>query len=124
MLETSIPTWVLAMVEVVDTQGLLLVVAVHPADLQDRDGARLVLARLKHRFPPLRRLWTDAVYAVPNWGPGCRRPRAGSRPSSGTDSRARVFRSCTGFGSSSAAPAEYDRDYPCNTPLKVVQSPA
>ncbi len=40
----------------VDVQGLLLAVAVHPADLQDRDEVRLVLARLKHRFPRLRRL--------------------------------------------------------------------
>lgn len=31
---------------VVDTLGLLLAMAVHAADLQDRDGARLVLARL------------------------------------------------------------------------------
>ena len=48
---------------VVDTQGLLLAVAVHPADLQDRDGARLVLARLGRRFPRLRPLWADAGYA-------------------------------------------------------------
>lgn len=56
------------MVGVVDTQGLLLAVAVHPADLQDRDGARLVLARLKHRFPRLRWLWANAVYADPQLG--------------------------------------------------------
>ncbi|MXZ41271.1 MAG: transposase [Caldilineaceae bacterium SB0666_bin_21] len=31
---------------VVDTMGLLLAVVVHTADLQDRDGARLVLAQL------------------------------------------------------------------------------
>ena len=31
---------------VVDTLGLPLAVAVHPADIQDRDGARLVLTRL------------------------------------------------------------------------------
>ena len=50
---------------VVDTQGLLLAVAVHPADLQDRDGARLVLARLGNRFPRLQQLWADAGYAGP-----------------------------------------------------------
>ena len=38
---------------VVDTLGLPLAVAVHPADIQDRDGARLVLARLLGRFPRL-----------------------------------------------------------------------
>ncbi len=56
------------MVGVVDIQGLPLAVAVRPADLKDRDGARLVLARLKHRFPRLRRLWADAVYADPQLG--------------------------------------------------------
>jgi len=36
----------------VDTLGLLLNVVVHPADLQDRDGARLVLdARTRRLFP-------------------------------------------------------------------------
>lgn len=49
-------------------QGLLLAVAVHPVDLQDRDGARLVLARLKHCFPRLRRLWADAGYTDPKLG--------------------------------------------------------
>ena len=53
---------------VVDTQGLLLAVAVHPADLQDRDGARQVLTRLGHRFPRLRHLWADAGYAGPKLG--------------------------------------------------------
>ena len=38
---------------VVDTQGLLLAVAVHPASIQDRDGAKLVLSRLVGRFPRL-----------------------------------------------------------------------
>ena len=31
---------------VVDTMGLLLAVAVHAADIQDRDGAKLVLTKL------------------------------------------------------------------------------
>ena len=52
----------------VDTQGLLLAVAVHPADVQDRDGARQVLTRLGHRCPRLRHLWADAGYAGPKLG--------------------------------------------------------
>ena len=48
---------------VVDTQGLLLAVAVHPADVQDRDGAKLVLSRLVGRFPRLERIWADGAYA-------------------------------------------------------------
>ena len=53
---------------VVDTEGLLLAVAVHPANLQDRDGARLVLARLGDRFPRLQHLWADAGYTGPKLG--------------------------------------------------------
>ena len=47
---------------VVDILGLLLAVAVHPAGVQDRDGARLVLARLLGRFPRLRLIWADGAY--------------------------------------------------------------
>ena len=47
---------------VVDTLGLLLAVVVHPADVQDRDGARLVLARLLGRFPRLQLIWADGAY--------------------------------------------------------------
>jgi putative transposase len=46
----------------VDTLGLLLRVIVHAANVQDRDGARLVLAGLQQRFPRLCHLWTDQAY--------------------------------------------------------------
>ena len=46
----------------VDTQGLLLTVVVHPANIQDRDGAVLVLSDLLSRFPRLHHLWADAGY--------------------------------------------------------------
>lgn len=46
----------------VDTLGLLLVVVVHAADVQDRDGARLVLAALAHKFRRLRLVWADGGY--------------------------------------------------------------
>ncbi len=48
---------------VVDRLGLILAVVVHAASVQDRDGARLVLARLAGRFPRLRLLWADGGYA-------------------------------------------------------------
>lgn len=48
---------------VVDTLGLLVAVVVHPADIQDRDGAKLVLAKLRGRLPRLRLIWADAGYA-------------------------------------------------------------
>ena len=48
---------------VVDTTGLLLTVVVHPANIQDRDGAKLALMRLVGRFPRLKRIWADGAYA-------------------------------------------------------------
>ncbi len=48
---------------VVDTIGLLLAVVVHAADIQDRDGAKLVLSKLLGRFPRLKLIWADAAYA-------------------------------------------------------------
>ena len=48
---------------VVDTIGLVLAVVVHAANIQDRDGAKLVLSRLKGRFPRLKLIWADGGYA-------------------------------------------------------------
>ena len=48
---------------VVDTTGLLLAIAVHAANIQDRDGAKLVLGKLLHRFPRLQVIWADGAYA-------------------------------------------------------------
>ena len=45
-----------------DTLGLILLVVVHPADVQDRDGAKLVLEALRHRFSRLRLIVADAIY--------------------------------------------------------------
>jgi putative transposase len=46
----------------VDTLGLLLKVIVHPANVQDRAGAKFVLAGLQPHFPRLRHLWADQAY--------------------------------------------------------------
>jgi putative transposase len=43
--------------------GLLLAVVVHPANIQDRDGAKLVIDKLIGRFPRMRLVWADAGYA-------------------------------------------------------------
>jgi putative transposase len=48
---------------VVDTLGLLLCVIVHAASIQDRDGARLVLEKLKGFFPALKVVFADGGYA-------------------------------------------------------------
>ena len=58
---------------VVDTLGLLLAVVVHTADIQDRDGARLALARLAGRFPRLKVVWADDGYRGPKLGEWLRR---------------------------------------------------
>jgi len=46
----------------VDTQGLLLAVAVTSAAVQDRDGARLLLSRLDGACKKLRLIWVDGGY--------------------------------------------------------------
>jgi putative transposase len=43
--------------------GLLLAVVVHPANLQDRDGAKLVLAKVVGTFSRLKLIWADGGYA-------------------------------------------------------------
>ena len=47
----------------VDTLGLLLMVVVHAADIQDRDGAKLVLERVRGKFSRLQLIWADGGYA-------------------------------------------------------------
>jgi putative transposase len=46
----------------VDTLGLILAIVVHAANVQDRDGAYAVLAKLAGRFPRLRVIWADGGY--------------------------------------------------------------
>ena len=46
----------------VDTLGLLLIVVVHAANVQESDGAKLVLRRALGRFPRLRLIWADQGY--------------------------------------------------------------
>ena len=49
----------------VDTQGLLLNVDVHAADIQDRDGAETLLRQARRRFPFVERIVADGGYAGP-----------------------------------------------------------
>ncbi len=48
---------------VTDTQGHLVGLQVHPADIQDRDGAIGVLASIKSLYPWLRHIFADGAYA-------------------------------------------------------------
>lgn len=47
----------------VDTMGLILLVIVHTANIQDRDGAKLVLQKVLEHFPRLKLIWADGGYA-------------------------------------------------------------
>src|SRR6266851_8909698 len=51
---------------VTDTCGLLVGAEVHPADVQDRDGAVLVIEAVHQLFPWRRHLFADSVYNGPN----------------------------------------------------------
>lgn len=46
----------------VDTEGLPMRVVVHSAGIQDRDGAALVLDRIRQRFNWLELVWADGGY--------------------------------------------------------------
>ena len=46
----------------VDTEGLPMRVVVHSAAIQDRDGAGLVLEKIRRRFPWLELIWADGGY--------------------------------------------------------------
>jgi putative transposase len=48
---------------IVDTLGLVLMVVVHAASIQDRDGAKLVMAKIVGLFPRLKLIWADGGYA-------------------------------------------------------------
>lgn len=44
--------------------GLVLMVVVHSAGLQEQDGAKQVLERVQDRHPRLKLMWADAGYNV------------------------------------------------------------
>jgi putative transposase len=52
----------------VDTQGTLLKVEVHPADIHDRVGGELLLTELEGAFPDIKLMWADTAYrGIRNW---------------------------------------------------------
>lgn len=46
-----------------DTLGLIWGLVVHAADVQDRDGAKLVLEKVRGRLSRLKLIWADGGYA-------------------------------------------------------------
>ena len=47
----------------VDSLGLILLAVVHPANIQDRDGAKILFELLTDRFGWLKLIWADGGYA-------------------------------------------------------------
>lgn len=47
----------------VDTEGFLIMAAIHPASVQDRDAAAKTLVGTRKRFPWLEKVWADGGYA-------------------------------------------------------------
>ncbi len=86
---------------VTDTVGLLVVVLVTAASLQDRDGGRLVLNRARMKMFSMALVWADGGYAgkcVTSPAAGCGSPwRSSTNPRDSAPSR-----SCLAAGSSSA----------------------
>jgi hypothetical protein len=46
----------------VDTQGLIIKTKVHPADLHDKEGAKLLLSPLAGKLPRMAKVWADSAY--------------------------------------------------------------
>jgi putative transposase len=54
----------------VDTLGLILDLWVHPADIQDYDAGKEVLAEIVQYYPRLEKIWADAQFGkngLPEW---------------------------------------------------------
>jgi putative transposase len=69
---------------VVDTQGLIWALKVHPANVQDAAGARLVLPQLRGKVPRLQTILADTIYrgslAALTWALGRWKLEIVSRP--------------------------------------------
>ncbi len=48
---------------IVDTLGLIIVLVVHAADIQDRDGGKLLIKKLGRQWRRLELIWADGGYA-------------------------------------------------------------
>jgi len=48
---------------IVDTLGLIIALTVHPGNIQDREGAKLLIKQLGTRFRRLKLIWADGGYS-------------------------------------------------------------
>jgi transposase len=81
-----------------DTTGLLIAAIVHPADIQDRDGAPVLLAAMRSAFPWLRHVFADAAYAGASSSKPSPSSANGPCRSSGAPMPPRASSSCHGDG--------------------------
>ena len=84
-----------------DTDGNLVHAVIHTADIQDRDGAPLVLAEIVRRFPWLRHVFADGGYAGEKLRDACAASANGPSRSSSDRIRQKASSCCPGAGSSS-----------------------
>lgn len=83
-----------------DTQGNLVHALIHTADIQDRDGAPLLLAEIVTRFPWLRHLFADGGYAGDKLREALAKSANGHSKSSSGPTLPRALKSCRAAGSS------------------------
>src|SRR5690606_27464838 len=81
-----------------DTAGNLVHAVVHAADIQDRDGAPLVLAEIIQSFPWLRHVFPMEVMPVTNSRTPCAASASGPSKSSRGPMRRKASRCCPGAG--------------------------
>ena len=79
---------------ITDTGGLLVGAEVHPADVQDRDGAELVIEAVHQLFPWLRHVFADSVYAGDKLRDALANSAAGPSRSSSAPLRPPAFNYC------------------------------
>ena len=106
-----------------DTEGNLVHAVIHTADIQDRDGAPLLLAD-RQRFPWLRHVFADGGYAGDKLKDALRRISNGPSRSSSGPITPRASRSCHDAGWSSGPSPGSAQPSPCKGLRKPSPRPA
>lgn len=47
----------------VDVEGRIIGAVVHEGNIQDRDGEKIILEKLKDKYPRLKLIWADGAYS-------------------------------------------------------------
>ena len=116
---------------ITDTTGLLVGLAIHGADIQDRDGAPALLKSIRSSYPWLRHVFADGGYAGPKLKGAWRRSGAGpcrsssvpTPPAASRCSRAAGWSSAPSPGSAAAADWPRTGSAPSQAPKAGCSSP-